>query len=66
MFVGSVIGIFLLVILVEFTRRAAREYDRRIARAAFAALPTDMGSLVKNGGSTSGLGVAVRWVACGK
>ncbi|KAL1742698.1 Ctr copper transporter family-domain-containing protein [Schizophyllum fasciatum] len=32
-YAGSIVGIFFLVILVEWTRRAAREYDRRIVRA---------------------------------
>ena len=31
-YAGSIVGIFFLVILVEWTRRASREYDRRIVR----------------------------------
>ncbi|KAF8900352.1 Ctr copper transporter [Mucidula mucida] len=32
-YVGSLIALFALVILLEFFRRAAREYDRRITKA---------------------------------
>ncbi|KAL1666208.1 Ctr copper transporter family-domain-containing protein [Schizophyllum commune] len=31
-YAGSIVGIFFLVILVEWTRRASREYDRRIVK----------------------------------
>lgn len=31
-FIGTVIGVFLVVITVEFIRRFSREYDRRILR----------------------------------
>ncbi|RPB10439.1 Ctr copper transporter, partial [Morchella conica CCBAS932] len=33
MFAGSCIGVFLLVLLLEFLRRAQREYDRYIVRS---------------------------------
>lgn len=33
-FAGSVVGVFFLVILLEFFRRLIREYDRKIARDA--------------------------------
>jgi copper transporter 1 len=35
-FAGSVIGVFLLVILIEGLRRLAREYDRKLVNAAMA------------------------------
>ncbi|KAH7101277.1 Ctr-domain-containing protein [Auriculariales sp. MPI-PUGE-AT-0066] len=53
MFAGSVIGIFLLVILIELTRRFAREYDRRIARQAATTLAHngDISTLEKSSGA---------------
>jgi hypothetical protein len=36
-FAGSVIGVFILVILIEGLRRLAREYDRKLVNAAMAA-----------------------------
>ena len=35
-FAGSVIGVFILVILIEAFRRGAREYDRYLVRSAMA------------------------------
>lgn len=40
-FAGSVIGVFLLVIAIEGLRRLAREYDRKLVKAAMAAAGGD-------------------------
>jgi len=36
MFAGSIVGVFFLVIAIEALRRAGREYDRNITKAALA------------------------------
>lgn len=40
-FAGSVIGVFLLVIAIEGVRRLAREYDRKLVKAAMLAVGAD-------------------------
>ena len=43
-FAGSVIGVFLLVIAIEGLRRLAREYDRRLVKAAMLAAGATVGA----------------------
>jgi copper transporter 1 len=44
MFAGSIVGVFFLVIAIEALRRAGREYDRRITKAAMAGLAMTNGN----------------------
>jgi copper transporter 1 len=46
MFAGSVIGVFILVILIEAVRRAGREYDRYLTRNALSRVSSSNNSVV--------------------
>ncbi|CAN9414546.1 unnamed protein product [Alternaria sp. RS040] len=55
MFAGSCIGVVLLVILLEFLRRAAKEYDRYIVSQYFKKLaPSTIGSSASSSSSNDG------------
>ncbi|CAI9637695.1 ctr copper transporter [Alternaria burnsii] len=55
MFAGSCIGVVLLVILLEFLRRAAKEYDRYIVSQYFKKLaPLTIGSSASSSSSNDG------------
>lgn len=55
-FAGSVIGVFLLVILIEAFRRGAREYDRYLVKNAMVAAGFGPGAGLNEGLSRNGSG----------
>ncbi|WWC66086.1 uncharacterized protein I303_108708 [Kwoniella dejecticola CBS 10117] len=62
-FAGSVIGVFLLCIAIEFVRRVGREYDRRLIMAAKAGLtPVTLPEVSKDASSPTTYHFRPSWV----